>query len=71
MVYNTFELMQVLPPDMLPKKAITLHWSNKKILEMKYGSFSELCLLTGLLRSVLADTGEHVDIFGSCCYQIP
>lgn len=63
-VYNTLELMQILRLDMLPNKAITLNWSNKKLLEMKNGSFSELCLLTGLLWSVLPDTGDHVDIFG-------
>lgn len=31
---------------------------------MKNGSFSELCLLAGLLWSVFPDTGDYVDVFG-------
>lgn len=49
--YSKLELMQVLLPDMLPNKTITLNLSKKKkkIFKMKNGSLSEVCLLAGRL----------------------
>ncbi|XP_007115906.2 adhesion G protein-coupled receptor A3 isoform X2 [Physeter macrocephalus] len=47
-VCSSLELAQVLPPDTLPNRTVTLILSNNKISELKNGSFSGLSLLERL-----------------------
>ncbi|XP_075400595.1 adhesion G protein-coupled receptor A3 isoform X2 [Tenrec ecaudatus] len=47
-VCSSLELAQVLPPDALPNRTVTLILSNNKISELKNGSFSGLSLLERL-----------------------
>ncbi|XP_060044257.1 adhesion G protein-coupled receptor A3 isoform X3 [Erinaceus europaeus] len=47
-VCSSLELTQVLPPDALPNRTVTLILSNNKISELKNGSFSGLSLLERL-----------------------
>uniref|UniRef100_A0A5F8HL95 Adhesion G protein-coupled receptor A3 n=1 Tax=Monodelphis domestica TaxID=13616 RepID=A0A5F8HL95_MONDO len=47
-VCSSLDLAQVLPPDTLPNRTVTLILSNNKISELKNGSFSGLSLLERL-----------------------
>ncbi|XP_061047263.1 adhesion G protein-coupled receptor A3 isoform X3 [Eubalaena glacialis] len=47
-VCSSLELAQVLPPDTVPNRTVTLILSNNKISELKNGSFSGLSLLERL-----------------------
>uniref|UniRef100_A0A5F8H1D8 Adhesion G protein-coupled receptor A3 n=1 Tax=Monodelphis domestica TaxID=13616 RepID=A0A5F8H1D8_MONDO len=56
-VCSSLDLAQVLPPDTLPNRTVTLILSNNKISELKNGSFSGLSLLERLdLRNNLIST---------------
>ncbi|KAK2521405.1 Adgra3 [Columba guinea] len=56
-VCSNLELAQVLPPEALPNRTVTLILSNNKITELKNGSFSGLHLLERLdLKNNLIST---------------
>ncbi|XP_052636306.1 adhesion G protein-coupled receptor A3 isoform X2 [Harpia harpyja] len=56
-VCSNLELVQVLPPEALPNRTVTLILSNNKITELKNGSFSGLHLLERLdLKNNLIST---------------